>query len=54
MELANWARVGNHNQTTADRCGIGVEGNRWETLLSNSLKVPQATSKLNKVKSPSN
>jgi len=25
-------------QTPADRCGIGVEGNRWNTLLLNSLE----------------
>ncbi len=29
--------------TPAERCGIGVKGNRWETMLLNSLKVPQAT-----------
>lgn len=27
--------------TPAERCGIGVKGNRWETMLLNSLKVPQ-------------
>ncbi len=41
-------------QTPADRCGIGIEGNRWETLLLKSLKeVPQATPKQERVKSPS-
>ena len=31
--------------TPAERCGIGIQGNRWETLLLNSIKqkVPQAT-----------
>ena len=29
--------------TPAERCGIGVNGNRWETMLLNSLKVPQLT-----------
>ncbi len=33
------------NKTPAERCGVGVNGNRWETLLLNSIKqkVPQAT-----------
>jgi len=30
--------------TPADKCGIGVEGNRWNTLLLNSIKQQKATS----------
>ena len=40
--------------TPAQRCGIGVNGNRWETLLLNSIKhkVPIATGEENLVISP--
>ncbi len=30
--------------TPAERCGIGLSGNRWETMLLNSIKQPKATS----------
>jgi transposase-like protein len=38
--------------TPAERCGIGVNGNRWETMLLNSLKVPQLTGSQNQEISP--
>jgi transposase-like protein len=38
--------------TPAERCGIGVNGNRWETMLLNSLKVPQLTGGQNQEISP--
>ncbi len=40
----NFVRKGvKDKMTPAERCGIGVKGNRWETMLLNSLKVQQAT-----------
>ena len=30
--------------TPAEKCGIGVQGNRWNTLLLNSIKQQKATS----------
>lgn len=30
--------------TPADKCGVGVQGNRWNTLLLNSIKQQKATS----------
>lgn len=40
--------------TPAERCGIGINGNRWHTLLLNSIKqkVPQATGEENLKISP--
>jgi putative transposase len=39
--------------TPAERCGIGINGNRWHTLLLNSIKqVPQATGEENLEISP--
>jgi transposase-like protein len=41
------------NLTPAERCGIGLTGNRWHTLLLNSIKqVPQATGEDNLMISP--
>ncbi len=40
------------NLTPAERGGIKLEGNRWNTLLLNSLKVPQATGEKKMIKSP--
>ena len=39
-------------QTPAGRCGISVRGNRWETMLMNSLKVPNATEEAKMAESP--
>ena len=40
----NFIRENVKDKTTpAEKCGIGVNGNRWETMLLNSLKVPQLT-----------
>jgi transposase-like protein len=40
----NFVRENVKDKTTpAQKCGIGVNGNRWETMLLNSLKVPQLT-----------
>jgi transposase-like protein len=33
-------------KTPAERCGIGINGNRWETMLLNSIKQPKATEEL--------
>ena len=38
--------------THAERCGIGIKGNRWEGMLINSLKVPNATEIQKMTKSP--
>jgi len=38
-------------KTPAERAGIGVEGRRWETLLTKSLQVPKATEEYNLIKS---
>lgn len=29
--------------TPADKCGVGVQGNRWNTMLINSIKQQKAT-----------
>jgi len=34
--------------TPADKCGIGINGNRWNTLLLNSIRKNQLISKTNK------
>ena len=40
----NFIRKGvKDKQTPADRCGIGLDGNRWNTLLLNSIKQQKAT-----------
>jgi hypothetical protein len=40
----NFIRQGiKDKQTPAQRNGIEVNGNKWETMLLNSLKVPQLT-----------
>ncbi len=38
--------------TSAERCRISVSGNRWETMLLNGLKVPQATGGQKMAESP--
>jgi hypothetical protein len=38
--------------TPAERCGIEVQGNKWETMLIKSLEAPQLTGDKNMVKSP--
>jgi len=38
--------------TPAERCGIKLQGNRWNTLLRNSLKVPKVTGEQKMAKSP--
>ena len=49
----NFIRQGvKDHQTPAERCGIGVDGNRWETLLITALKAPQLTTDGEEVKSP--
>ena len=49
----NFVRKGVKDKLTpAERCGIDMKGNRWETMLLNSLKVPQLTPKPETTKSP--
>jgi len=49
----NFIRKGvNDKLTPAERCGIGLKENRWNTLLLNSLKVPKATGEEKIMKSP--
>lgn len=49
----NFVRKGVKDKLTpAERCGIGMLGNRWETMLLNGLKVPQATGEAKMVESP--
>ena len=49
----NFVRKGvKDNLTPAERCGIGIKGNRWEGMLINSLKVPNATGGQKMAKSP--
>jgi len=49
----NFIRENVKDKTTpAQKCGIGVNGNRWETMLLNSLKVPQLTGEQKWVISP--
>jgi len=49
----NFIRKGvKDNKTPAERCGIEVKGNRWETMLVKSLEVPNATANQEIVKSP--
>ena len=49
----NFVRKGvKDNLTPAERCGIGIKGNRWEGMMINSLKVPNATGGQNLAKSP--
>lgn len=47
-------KCGKDKLTPAERCGIGINGNRWHTLLLNSIKqkVPQATGEKNLKISP--
>ena len=42
------------NKTPAERCGVGVNGNKWETMLLNSInqKVPNLTGEEKNVISP--
>lgn len=51
----NFVRKGVTDKLTpAERCGIGIKGNRWNTLLLNAIKqkVPQATGEQNLMISP--
>ena len=49
----NFVRKGvKDNLTPAERRGIGIKGNRWEAMLINSLKVPNATGGQKMAKSP--
>lgn len=49
----NFVRKGvKDNLTPAERCGIRIKGNRWEAMLINSLKVPNATGGQKMAKSP--
>src|SRR3989344_7352191 len=51
----NFVRKGVKDKLTpAERSGIGLTGNRWETMLLNSLKVPNVTDIQKIAKSPSN
>ncbi|OIO41839.1 hypothetical protein COY00_02380 [Candidatus Pacearchaeota archaeon CG_4_10_14_0_2_um_filter_35_33] len=47
----NFVRKGvKDKMTPAERCGIGVNGNRWETILLNSIKQPKATGEIKMAK----
>ena len=47
----NFVRKGvKDKMTPAERCGIGVNGNRWETMLLNSIKQPKATGEIKTTK----
>ena len=49
----NFVRKGVKDKLTpAERCGIEVQGNKWETMLIKSLEVPQLTGDRNMAKSP--
>jgi len=49
----NFVRKGVKDKLTpAERCGIEVQGNKWETMLIKSLEVPQLTGEKNIAKSP--
>ncbi len=49
----NFVRKGVKDKLTpAERAGIGVKGNRWETMLLNSLKVPHLTGEAEMEESP--
>ncbi len=49
----NFVRKGVKDKLTpAERCGIEVQGNKWETMLIKSLEVPQLTGDKNMAKSP--
>lgn len=50
----NFVRKGvKDKMTPAERCGIEVKGNKWETMLLNSIKqVPKATGEQYLIKSP--
>ena len=49
----NFVRKGvKDNLTPAERAGIGIKGNRWESMLINGLKVPNATGGQKMAKSP--
>jgi transposase-like protein len=50
----NFIKKGEKDKLTpAERCGIGISGNRWHTLLLNSIKqVPQLTGQENTAISP--
>lgn len=50
----NFVRKGTADKLTpAQRCGIGIKGNAWETLLVNSIRqVPNLTKRSEMIKSP--
>jgi len=49
----NFIRKGVKDKLTpAQRCGIEVQGNKWETMLVKALEVPQLTGEKNMAKSP--
>jgi transposase-like protein len=48
----NFIRENVKDKTTpAEKCGIGLSGNRWETMLLNSIKQPKATGEIIMAKS---
>ena len=38
MKFKKWVKNVKDKTTPAEKCGIGVEGNAWETLLISAIK----------------
>jgi hypothetical protein len=42
IETTEYIKNSREGLTPADKCGIGVKGNAWETMLVNSIKQQNA------------